>query len=169
MKKCKMCEQIKQESEFYVKYDSRDRLSPYCKQCCSERNKQYRHKNHTEILLRQKRAYYQNRDKRLLGQKRYAQRNREKIRAYRKGQYDNPRTGKQYIKKQGDKRYWVYYGGRAVHDVIAEKILGRRLQKGEVVHHHDNNGLNNNYSNLLICTRGYHTSLHEKIKAQAIQ
>lgn len=53
---------------------------------------------------------------------------------------------------------------RREHVVIAEGVLGRRLRKGEVVHHIDQNGLNNEPSNLLICTAGYHTQLHNKIR-----
>jgi hypothetical protein len=50
------------------------------------------------------------------------------------------------------------------HVLIAEKILGRALNKNEVVHHIDGNTLNNKNDNLLICTRSYHTWLHWRIK-----
>ena len=46
------------------------------------------------------------------------------------------------------------------HRVIAEKVLGRPLRKGEIVHHIDDDGLNNKHSNLLICSRQYHSWLH---------
>lgn len=63
--------------------------------------------------------------------------------------------------------YWRYSGGRMVHVVIAEKVLGRRLKSGEQVHHIDGNRLNNHHRNLLICDTSFHRSLEERIKRLA--
>lgn len=52
---------------------------------------------------------------------------------------------------------------RGVHVVKAEVALGRRLKKGEVVHHIDGDPSNNDNSNLLICTIGYHRQLHARM------
>lgn len=46
------------------------------------------------------------------------------------------------------------------HRRVAERALGRKLKKGECVHHIDGDKLNNANSNLLICTGGYHRWLH---------
>lgn len=46
------------------------------------------------------------------------------------------------------------------HILIAEKALGRKLRKGEVVHHIDGVKDNNANSNLFICTNEYHRWLH---------
>ena len=46
---------------------------------------------------------------------------------------------------------------------IAEFILDRALKSGEVVHHLDGNRSNNTHSNLLICTKDYHSWLHAKL------
>jgi hypothetical protein len=52
------------------------------------------------------------------------------------------------------------------HRAIAEKILGRPLKNEECVHHIDENGLNNENSNLVICPNAaYHKLLH--IRAEA--
>ena len=64
---------------------------------------------------------------------------------------------------QGRKR--VYVAGRGqVHDyrIEAERILGRPLQKGEVVHHIDGNPLNCSPDNLQIMTQSEHARIHYK-------
>jgi endogenous inhibitor of DNA gyrase (YacG/DUF329 family) len=52
------------------------------------------------------------------------------------------------------------------HRLIAEKAIGRELHCGEVVHHIDENKLNNESSNLLVCTISYHTFLHHKMRRE---
>lgn len=56
------------------------------------------------------------------------------------------RAGKSYTK----------FMGRHLHRVVAEKILGRPLRKGEIVHHIDGNHLNNAPDNLQVMTRSEH-------------
>lgn len=55
---------------------------------------------------------------------------------------------------------------RDEHILIAEKVLGRKLKIGEVVHHSDFNTRNNRNDNLLICTRSFHVWLHRKIDSK---
>lgn len=46
------------------------------------------------------------------------------------------------------------------HVDIMEKMLGRKLAEGEVVHHKDHDKLNNDPSNLVLMTNGEHTAMH---------
>lgn len=56
------------------------------------------------------------------------------------------------------------------HRLVAEKILGRYLTHEEVIHHIDNNPLNNSPKNLMLCrNNGEHRSVHGgKIKVAPI-
>jgi len=66
----------------------------------------------------------------------------------------------------GRKVKWVKIGDqyKREHVAIAEKILGRKMKKTEVVHHIDENPLNNDHSNLVIMYRSDHTALHWRMK-----
>ena len=68
--------------------------------------------------------------------------------------------GYKTIAVQGEDGLWKH---RLEHVVIAEKVLGRRLGKNEVVHHIDGDRKNNRNDNLLLCSIGYHRQLHEKM------
>lgn len=52
------------------------------------------------------------------------------------------------------------------HVRIAETTLGKKLPRGAVIHHVDGNGLNNDYSNLVVCpNEAYHKLLHQRQRA----
>lgn len=53
-----------------------------------------------------------------------------------------------------------FHSGRRLHILIAEMSIGRPLFKNEVVHHKDNDKLNNHPDNLVVMDRGEHTLLH---------
>ena len=71
---------------------------------------------------------------------------REKIRNARLG------TGES---KSYEKTY-----GKHTHRIVAEQKLGRKLEKGEIVHHIDGNKRNNNPDNLMVMTQSEHARLH---------
>ena len=52
------------------------------------------------------------------------------------------------------------YLGRHEHRVVAEKMLGRKLRKGEIVHHKDHNKHNNSPENLEVMTQSDHVKAH---------
>lgn len=51
------------------------------------------------------------------------------------------------------------------HILVAERALGYYLPPKSIVHHHDDNGLNNKNSNLVICEdQKYHKLLHVRMR-----
>lgn len=59
-------------------------------------------------------------------------------------------------------------GSIMLHILIAEKILGRHLNKNEVVHHKDCNRKNNNIENLMIfATQSDHVTYHLMMKSNS--
>jgi len=62
----------------------------------------------------------------------------------------------------------IFKKGRMMltHRIIASHALGRRLKGSEVVHHVDEDKLNNANNNLVICPgRAYHALLHQRLRA----
>jgi hypothetical protein len=57
------------------------------------------------------------------------------------------------------------YKGRMVHRVMMEKMIGRSLATGEVVHHINENRADNNPLNLQLTTPSSHSSHHAIINA----
>jgi len=57
--------------------------------------------------------------------------------------------------------------GRHEHRAVAERMLGRSLVRGEIVHHIDGNKRNNDPSNLQVMTQTEHVELHRGQLLQA--
>ncbi|WP_457918464.1 HNH endonuclease [Candidatus Lokiarchaeum ossiferum] len=68
-----------------------------------------------------------------------------------------------YRDKNGYKRYCN--SGKLVHRHVAECKLGRKLRRGEVVHHKNRNKMDNSRSNLWVCkSQTQHEYYHKKDK-----
>lgn len=57
--------------------------------------------------------------------------------------------------------------GRHEHRVVAERVLGRPLREGEVVHHRDGDKHNNAAENLEVITQSQHVRRHHRQMLQA--
>jgi len=98
-------------------------------------------------------------------EKEFEELRKKKARERAKRNYRKKINGKIRLKKRRNGDFiFVYSGGKAVHRVIAEKALGRKLKLNEFVHHIDSNALNNKHSNLIICSKSYHSYLHAKME-----
>ena len=60
----------------------------------------------------------------------------------------------------GKKTKYLKEANRHQHRIVAEKKIGRKLEKGEVVHHVDENSWNNDPDNLVVITQSIHARIH---------
>ena len=74
--------------------------------------------------------------------------------------------GSGWIDKKGHRCHTVDGHAKPDHVIVAEKALGHPMPAGAQVHHMDENPLNNDPSNLVICpSAGYHQMLHARMRA----
>lgn len=62
--------------------------------------------------------------------------------------------------KQASPNNYKKLFGRHEHRVVAEQMIGRPLERGEIVHHIDGNKHNNDPSNLQVMTQADHLRTH---------
>ena len=135
-----------------------------CRGCYDEkRGRKYYQENRIERLAYVQKYRLKNCDKIRARKQKYNLKNRTRINKRSREYYHNGSSDTVGIRNYHGKLYRCCGNGKPLHRVIAEKVLGRKLKSHEVVHHHDENGLNNIHNNLLICTRSYHACLHHKM------
>ncbi len=80
--------------------------------------------------------------------------------SHHRGPNHHQYSNKSVVYKDGYRRT---HGRIFEHRAVAEKALGRPLTSNEAVHHIDGNKLNNQNTNLLICSASYHQWLHNEM------
>lgn len=68
------------------------------------------------------------------------------------------------LRDKGDKDTYRKVHGRHEHRTVAERLLGRPLLPGEIVHHKDHDKRNNRPDNLEVMTQAEHARLHHAEK-----
>lgn len=68
---------------------------------------------------------------------------------------------------RGTKDTYRKVRGRHEHREVAERLLGRPLARGEIVHHLDGNKRNNDPANLRVMTQAEHARLHAEERRRA--
>lgn len=68
--------------------------------------------------------------------------------------------GGRRIRKDGYVILWTEFGERLEHQIVMEKHIGRKLYRGEIVHHIDKNRQNNTIENLQLMTQSEHAKHH---------
>ena len=83
-----------------------------------------------------------------------------------KGPEYNAKIARESTEKRGASqrrkgtKWYVKLNGRHEYRVMAERMLGRALLPGEIVHHKDGNKKNNSPDNLEVMTQGRHMQEH---------
>jgi hypothetical protein len=88
-----------------------------------------------------------------------------KIASVRGTNHHNWRGGRWQVKSSGYMMNQCPIRKRAYleHHIIAERVLGRKMKREELVHHLNADKADNDNRNLLICTIGYHRSLERRM------
>jgi hypothetical protein len=98
---------------------------------------------------------------------------KESYKAWRKTQKVCSSCNKELIRLKSlqvctNKYIYTKTPGQTEHRLIAEKLLGRRLSRGEVVHHIDSNPRNNSVDNLMLMSSSDHSRLHQHLDLQRV-
>lgn len=91
--------------------------------------------------------------------------NRDQSRQSAKGKRGGDVRGKQLQEQAVPNRSYAKVPGTDLHEhrVVAERVLGRPLQPGEVVHHEDENKRNNDPANLIVFVNQAEHARHHKL------
>lgn len=67
-----------------------------------------------------------------------------------------------------DKQYLYTKDARLQHRVLVEQLLGRKLNRNEIVHHVDENPQNNSLDNLWVMSQSDHCKLHVLLRRERV-
>lgn len=82
--------------------------------------------------------------------------------------FKNARKGEGHLTKAGYRSHFINGKHKYEHILVAERALGRKLPRGAVVHHVNENRSDNRPENLVICpSRAYHNLIHKRMDALA--
>lgn len=143
-----LCPICKKEFEIYENdYRIKNRLNIYCSKECSIKASK---KGNIKKCQQCGNEFYTTRNKFC---------SRECAIKYKKDHYNH----KIYMENEylvGYEKGYNKKGNYKLHRKKIEDLIGRRLTSNEIVHHKDENKLNNNIDNLQIMTRGEHSRYH---------
>ena len=77
---------------------------------------------------------------------------------FNKGEYRERQANA--LRGRGKADGYIKLNGRHEHRIVAEKMIGRTLESGEIVHHKDGNKRNNTPENLEVITQSEHIREH---------
>jgi len=126
-KKCSQCGVYKELSEFYKDARYQYGVVGVCKKCKSKNNREYRCKNHADIIKREKARYVENRATALAAMKKYERAHKEEILS-RKKKYNKKRRSENPIYRESmllrGKTWRVFKRKGAVKSNNFESVVG---------------------------------------------
>lgn len=130
-----------------------------CKECDKKRRREYLKRNY---ITRGRQRRLNNKAKCSLCGNEFTQ--------WSKGNYICPNCRKDMLRTGFKQNQYVKHSktSKNEHRIIAEKILGKKLDYNMVVHHVDENPRNNSIENLWVMSRHLHGKLHSFLRIQRV-
>lgn len=164
MKKCSCCGQIKNIVEFALDKTRIDGREYKCKECKRKKYAEYRERNPREkcASFSKKRCEVDGCERPHLARG-LCGLHYDRWRRHGRTYTVNRERGTGTVMKRGQVAVKVDGRMTYAHVLVVERVLGKRLPKGAVVHHVNHNPSDNRPSNLVVCpSNGYHSLIHQR-------